>query len=269
MDNTITFLSGLAYGLSSTLVGHPADTVKTRIQALHPSSSAPAPSSLQTIKTILSTEGLRGLYKGAAPLFLMGGVIRSCQFGFYDTALRAQRSSSDAPSPRILGVFDPQVILAGFVGGLGRALAEAPADYIKTRRQVDRPWAVRGMLEGAGATFARNSFLFASFAIYTDLSHLVVPGGLPPFLQGAVCANLAWLTVWPLDVAKSQIQSGLFGGGGLGDALRHVWASGALFRGLAPGLVRSTVANGVGMVVFTKTRAALEERLGKGRGSTF
>ena len=42
-----------------------------------------------------------------------------------------------------------------------------------------------------------------------------------------------------------------------------------VFRGLGPGLVRSTVANGVGMVVFTRTRAALEEKLGKGRGSTF
>ncbi|GMH96671.1 hypothetical protein TrST_g5275 [Triparma strigata] len=260
MDNTITFLSGLAYGLASTLTGHPFDTLKTRLQSLPTSSN-----SMSVARDLVGREGVRGLYKGASPLFLMGGVIRSFQFGFYDTALRYQSPSES----RVFGVFDQRVVLAGFVGGAGRAIVEAPADYIKTRRQVDQPWRFKGMLQGSIATFARNSFLFSSFAIYVDLSKLLVPGGLSPFLQGAVCANLAWLTVWPMDVAKSQIQSGLGGKEGLMKALVEIFRTGKVFRGLGPGLVRSTVANGVGMVVFTRTRAALEEKLGKGRGSTF
>jgi len=32
--------------------------------------------------------------------------------------------------------------------------------------------------------------------------------GLTPFAKGAICANMAWLTVWPADVVKTQRQSG-------------------------------------------------------------
>ncbi len=41
---------------------------------------------------------------------------------------------------------------------------------------------------------------------------MAFPSNLPPFLLGAVAANLAWLTIWPIDVIKSQIQSGRFEG---------------------------------------------------------
>jgi hypothetical protein len=37
---------------------------------------------------------------------------------------------------RILGIFDPHVVFAGFAGGLGRGLVEGPFEYIKVRRQV-------------------------------------------------------------------------------------------------------------------------------------
>jgi len=293
-DTMITFFAGLSYGLSSTLVGHPFDTVKTLTQAL-PSSSSHSPSQIAT--TLWKKEGARGLYRGAAPLFLAGGVIRSCQFGFFDLALRQQRGPDNIHSPRLFNTFDHQVIsarrearaiiiyrlltltttivscvqviIAGFCGGLGRAICEAPADYIKTRRQVDSPWQLNGMLKGTGVTFLRNSFLFASFAVYSDLSMLLVPGGLSPFFKGAVCANLAWLTIWPLDVVKSQIQSGNYKTSNIKTLLSNIYSTGALFKGLVPGLARSTVANGVGMVVFTRAKAALEKEFGTGRASTF
>jgi hypothetical protein len=215
LDNLITFTSGLAYGLSSTLVGHPFDTIKTRAQALSTTPSVTTPSvtnsrSLKILKDLLVSEGIIGLYRGAVPLFFAGGVIRSSQFGFYDVALRYQRKS-DPDCDRVLGVVDKQVVIAGFVGGLGRGIIETPADYIKTRRQVDRPWAtggmLKGMLEGASVTFLRNSFLFAAFAVYSDLSTVLVDGGLSPFWKGAVCANMAWLTVWPVSAERTRART--------------------------------------------------------------
>ena len=74
-------------------------------------------------------------------------------------------------------------------------------------RQMNAPWALREVFQGASATMLRNSLLFATFMIYIDLSKQVVPGGLSPFWTGAICANLAWLTTWPMDVAKSQVHS--------------------------------------------------------------
>ena len=40
----------------------------------------------------------------------------------------------------------------------------------------------------------------------SPLYAVLVPGGLGPFWTGAICANLAWLTIWPIDVVKSQVR---------------------------------------------------------------
>jgi hypothetical protein len=78
-------------------------------------------------------------------------------------------------------------------------------------------------------------------------------------MTGAVCANLAWLTIWPLDVVKTQLQSGRYAGQSPLVLVRAVFSSGLLFRGLVPGLTRSTFANGLSMVVYKKVQAALLE----------
>ena len=82
-----------------------------------------------------------------------------------------------------------------------------------------------------------------------------------PFLTGAVCANLAWLTIWPMDVVKTQLQSGKYANQSLAALVRDVLrpSSGLLFRGLLPGLTRSTLANGLSMVVYKHVQGALLE----------
>lgn len=266
MDNAVSFVSGMVYGITSTAVGQPFDTVKTRMQARPENLRT---SALETGAQLFRAEGIRGLYRGAAPIFIGGGFMRSFQFGMYDTALRRLRAGQKEAPQRVLGI-DPHVLAAGFCGGLGRGLVEGPADYIKTRRQVGTLWSFKGMYEaGLPVTMLRNSFLFSSFAVYADWSKLLVPGGLGPFWTGAVCANLAWLTIWPLDVVKSRMQSGNYKGVSFAMLLVDVVHSGDLFRGLLPGLVRSTLANGTAMVMFTFTKAKLEALLGSGRSSTF
>jgi hypothetical protein len=135
------------------------------------------------------------------------------------------------------------------------------------------------------------SFLFSSFVVYMDLVKQLVPGGLSPFALGAVCSNLAWLTIWPLDVVKSQQQSGNYAGKSYLRLVADVASSGALFRGtwdkggegggreprflpsftsthlslsvtctgVVPGLLRSTIANGFSMVAYKRTEAFLTQ----------
>ena len=80
-----------------------------------------------------------------------------------------------------------------------------------------------------------------------------------PFLTGAVCANLAWLTIWPLDVVKTQLQSGKYKGKSPLVLVRDVFRSGLIYRGLLPGLTRSTFANGLSMVVYKKVETFLKD----------
>jgi phosphotransferase system glucose/maltose/N-acetylglucosamine-specific IIC component len=197
---------------------------------------------------------------------LGGGLMRSAQFGVYDNVLATIRNYVGGHTPaedRVFGFLDYQVVCAGFLGGIGRGLVEGPFEYIKVRRQVHAEWKLSEIFSGSGATIFRNSFLFSAFMIYVDISKQLLPdGGLGPFLTGALCSNMAWLTIWPLDVAKSQLQSGNYQGKGFAVLVRDVISSGRLFRGLLPGLARSTIANGTSMVVYKKVEHALKEWTG-------
>ena len=81
--------------------------------------------------------------------------------------------------------------------------------------------------------------------------------GLGPFVKGGVCASLAWMLVWPMEVAKSNRQAGLYKGmdhASTGQVLKHIVSErgiSGLYSGIGPGLLRSLVANGSSMIVFT------------------
>jgi hypothetical protein len=53
-------------------------------------------------------------------------------------------------------------------------------------------------------------YIYMYIYIYTYIymyiyTHIYIYIGLSPFLTGAICSNLAWLTIWPLDVVKTQV----------------------------------------------------------------
>jgi solute carrier family 25 carnitine/acylcarnitine transporter 20/29 len=251
-----SFLAGFGYGAVSVIVGQPFDTIKTRAQM----NKYAGKSSFQIGRDVFASEGVYGLYRGGTSLVLGGSLIRSAQFGVNEAALRTIRSVADGPvlpKDRWLGVFDWQVIIAGVCGGIGRGLIEGPFEYVKVRRQLMEPWKFREVFSGSGATIGRNSFLFSAFVVYLDISKQIIPGGLSPFWQGAICANMAWFTIWPMDVVKTMLQSGHYVGKSVPWLLRETMRTGAMFRGLLPGLVRSTLANGSAMVAYNRIQSAL------------
>jgi solute carrier family 25 carnitine/acylcarnitine transporter 20/29 len=218
-------------------------------------------SMVNEFQSIFKHEGLRGLYRGSYSLLIGGGIMRSAQFGVYSSTIAFMSRHTGGPTrpaDRLLGIFDPQVIVGGFFGGIGRGVVEAPFENIKVRRQVDAKWSLRELYIGSGTTILRNSILVTLFMVNIDLSKYLFPDTFGPFLTGAITANLAWLTIWPLDVIKSQIQSGKHEGQSMTELLRKILKSGALYRGLIPGLTRSTVANGLSMAVYDKVEKYLK-----------
>ncbi len=82
---------------------------------------------------------------------------------------------------------------------------------------------------------------------------------LGPFIKGGVCGTLAWWTVWPFENIKNQMQAntpGVRPDAGWVErfrwVLKHRGGVLGLYRGLGPGSLRALVANGSGMIVFTK-----------------
>lgn len=175
-------------------------------------------------------------------------MFRSAQFGAYEIALANIRKTT--PTYKLFGFLDLQIAAAGVVGGLARGVIEAPFDSVKVHQQVESKWTFRTLYQGSAVTMVRNSALFCSFSIYRDLVPAFFPGGLSPFWLGALSSNMAWLTVWPLDVVKSQRQSGNYPGMGAWSLLVEAARGGLLFRGVMPGLMRSTLANGFAMMAY-------------------
>jgi|AntRauTorckE5430_2_1112549.scaffolds.fasta_scaffold03098_1 solute carrier family 25 carnitine/acylcarnitine transporter 20/29 len=268
----ITFLSGASYGLMTVIVGQPLDTIKTRMQGMSSSSAS------HILRDLYSTEGIKGLYRGGLPLLIGGSFMRSAQFGFSAKA-RDFLEESKFPSYKAFNTLDSNVLLAGIAGGIGRAMIEIPTDFLKIRRQVQLDANAKmkfsmlrkNLMDGSIVTFGRNTILFTSFIVYVDLSKQACTAGLipvflcnddstglSPFAKGSICANMAWLSCWPFDVVKTQRQSGNVASDiGAIELLKDNMRQGKLFRGLAPGLVRSSIANGSSMVVYESVHSNL------------
>lgn len=273
----ITFISGASFGLTTVVLGQPLDTVKTRMQGLQGTSENA--SAIKVLRDLYSSEGLKGLYRGGLPLLIGGSFMRSAQFGVSAEA-KDTLEKYKIPKYNLFGV-DSNILLSGIAGGLGRAMIEIPTDFLKIRKQVSHDvkakmtWSMvrKNVLDGSVVTFSRNTLLFSSFIVYVDLSKqacrkglvpsfLCVPDGtgLSPFAKGAICANLAWITCWPMDVIKTQRQSGNYSKNDRAVKLLYDnFKQGKMYKGILPGLARSTIANGSSMVVYEAVHASLSE----------
>ena len=237
MDEALVYFgAGALYGISSVISGQPLDSIKTHI------SVGGKQSMLKTARSL----GLRGLYRGSLPVLLGGSTFRSAQFGVYQAVLKL------LPAKKAGQLFSYQTVVSGVAGGIARGLIEAPFEFIKVRQQMAKKWEWRSIYMGSGVTIGRNDLLFCSFVTYLDVVNSLSPD-LPAFFKGALCANAAWLGIWPLDVIKSRRQSGLerFAGKSSLALLKELIVERTLFAGILPGLLRSTIANGFGMLAYT------------------
>lgn len=263
-----SFIAGFAYGGTTVLVGQPMETLKTltQVQSTAAAAGGSKSSIFHTAKNLYSTAGIRGFYRGGMPLLLGGGLMRSAQFGVYQSVVPTleKRYGRIEPKDYWLGCINPHVVAAGYAGGIGRGLVEGPFEMVKVRKQVVSGWHFRDVFQGFGTTLFRNSFLFSGFVIYLDIFKQQIEQKrdmtVTPFIKAGICANLAWLTIWPLDVVKTRRQSGRYNGKSvawlLGDAIRK----GDMYRGLSVGMLRSFIANGASMEVYTIVERALKRQ---------
>ena len=109
----------VAFGAASPLVGHPVDSVKTRMQS---DARYAASSALQTARGVLRAEGLRGLYRGLLFPLVGSSFFRSTQFGVFGASMSAMRHSP------LLSRELP------FSGGLSRSPRAGQSPWCRRRR---------------------------------------------------------------------------------------------------------------------------------------
>ena len=161
-----------------------------------------------------------------------------------------------------------RVLLAGLFASTVRSLIETPLELAKVRKQVNSTWQFRHLYSGFFVTWLRCQGLMNTYFITVDTLRRHYPDifastFLGPFLISGCAATLGWWVVWPLEHMKSQIQ-GEYGrkqslGGRIRLVMRERGGFFALYRGLAPGTIRSFLANGSSMVVMAFAQRKVTE----------
>jgi len=253
---------GVAFGVTSPIVSHPLDLLKTRMQAIPGASSC-----TQTFLSILREGGPRSLYNGLSPPLLGSMLYRSIQMSAYGGTYSALRDSEFWSTPRsTLGGLQLRVLAAGACATTARAVIETPLELIKVRRQLSltTPIHPKALFTGFSLTWSRLYVALGGFFCLVDHCERHYPWlfSIPvygSFIKGAVCATAAWWVAWPLEVVKNRYQSSLHAGNSLQILVGVVKEGGirGLYRGILPGTARSVIGNGSALLAYDICKSLL------------
>ncbi|KAL2257725.1 hypothetical protein VTK26DRAFT_9260 [Humicola hyalothermophila] len=227
--------AGATAGLIARFVIAPLDVVKIRLQLQTHSLSDPLShrnlqggpiykGTLPTMRHILRSEGVAGLWKGNVPAELLYVCYSAVQFSAYrSTTLLLHSALGDDALPHAAESF-----VAGAVGGAAATAATYPLDLLRTRfaaqgndrvyanlrravRQIHRDEGVRGFFRGLGPGLAQIvPYMGCFFAVYETLRPRVadweLPFGSGGALAGTVASVVAKTGTFPLDLVRKRIQ---------------------------------------------------------------
>lgn len=136
----LSCITGGLFGATNTLVGHPFDTVKTKMQAQSQHMSTKV-GYVQVISSMVKNEGLGSFYKGALAAGTGSIVYRATGFSVFE--LFYTKWENDQSMRRHIpfcGGLELRTAVAGWLSGSFRAVLECPFEYIKVRRQTGQNW---------------------------------------------------------------------------------------------------------------------------------
>ncbi|XP_028816122.1 solute carrier family 25 member 48 [Denticeps clupeoides] len=242
------FLAGWIGGASSVVVGHPLDTVKTRLQAGNGYRNT-----LHCVLTIYRKETISGFFKGLSFPLASITVYNSVVFGFFSNGQRLISKFRHGDGRHPADMLD--LTLASMMTGLVSVGLGAPVDLVKIRLQMQtqpllaenfnlagngsvplrsvriqaqpqyrgplhcigtilHTEGVQGLYRGAGAMILRDvpgyMLYFIPYMLFCDW---LSPGGngsphpCSIWLAGGLAGSISWVTATPADVVKSRLQA--------------------------------------------------------------
>jgi len=268
------------------VIEYPADTVKVRLQTQVPDAvtgKLQFSGALDCFKQTLKKDGLLGFYRGlASPIY--GAMLENAALFLAYEQVRRFVTRDGTP-------FDYKyVALAGASAGLGTTMVLTPVELVKCRlqmlqdptqgvvslvRKIVKAEGVRGMYTGVGSTFCRElpgncvwfltyEFLSRQFGEMRRREN----GGQPApvhmwqqILAGGVAGCMYWLVPFPIDTAKSVLQTttdksltlrtallGLYRRGGVG----------ALYNGVSLTMMRAFPTNAIIFLMYKEFNNLLD-----------
>eukprot|EP00499_Haloplacidia_sp_CaronLabIsolate_P009736 CAMPEP_0196781954 /NCGR_PEP_ID=MMETSP1104-20130614/10456_1 /TAXON_ID=33652 /ORGANISM="Cafeteria sp., Strain Caron Lab Isolate" /LENGTH=282 /DNA_ID=CAMNT_0042152185 /DNA_START=23 /DNA_END=871 /DNA_ORIENTATION=+ len=279
-------------GFAITLVGHPFDTMKVRLQT-QPRDAPLYTGLVDCMRKTLQWEGPGGFYRGVSSPLIGNTFFNAVQFLTYGQAktLFHPTGSDDAISTA-------QFFAIGAMTGTMVSFVESPIDLFKSQLQVQvfraraqgqepefktlsqvvrsvvSRYGLRGFYQGLAPTMCRDipavSLYFGTYELSRKL--MVEPGQsvseLPShklLMAGGVGGFCYWLLTYPVDVVKSQLQTDSIDPSkrrykGMMDCARQLYKEGGAARfsiGFIPCMLRSVPGNAACFFAYEKTRQML------------
>ncbi|CCK68603.1 organic acid transporter KNAG_0B01560 [Huiozyma naganishii CBS 8797] len=266
-------LAGTSGGIAQVLVGQPFDTTKVRLQT-----SSANTSLLDVIRSLLRNEGPLAFYKGTLTPLVGVGLCVSVQFGVNEAMKRFFRNRNRGQPISL-----PQYYICGMTGGLVNSFLSSPIEHVRIRLQTQKSSGInrefqgpldcirklvkqRSLMRGLPVMFLRAGhglgcyFLVYEALICNEVKHGVARCDIPAWKlcsYGAVAGTTLWMSIYPLDVIKSVIQTDRLRNPVYKNSMVHVakqlYARGGLaafFKGFVPTLLRASPANAATFVTF-------------------
>lgn len=121
--------SGIVFGAVSPVVGHPFDSVKTRMQAELQYHNVGA---VEIVRNIYRNEGIFGFYRGFVPPLVgsmaFRGILFSAYSGTYAACEHVPILHNEIP---YTGGLRPSVLLGALAASISRASIESPFEFVK------------------------------------------------------------------------------------------------------------------------------------------
>jgi len=175
------FIYGLIGGLTGTIISHPFDTIKTRIQS-------------EIAINIKSAIKMKKLYSGITPPLFGIMLEKSIVFGFYEKM-------------KILGYND---FISGLVGGFISTVIVTPIDRLKINYQNKTSIKITSLYKGFIPTIFRETPGFGIyFSTYNYLNKNYNSNNYlwNNFIFGSISGLTSWIFIYPSDLIKTKFQS--------------------------------------------------------------
>lgn len=132
----MSVVTGGLFGMTNTIVGHPLDTIKTKMQAQEQHMGKKI-GLIDTWKRVLSEEGFLRLYRGALPAGVGSIVFRSSGFSVFELFFtKWEKNDFMRQKLPMTGGLELRTVAAGWASGSARAILECPFEYAKVKRQT-------------------------------------------------------------------------------------------------------------------------------------
>eukprot|EP00040_Diaphanoeca_grandis_P024261 m.133133 g.133133 ORF g.133133 m.133133 type:complete len:259 (-) comp29655_c0_seq1:40-816(-) len=244
-------ISGSIGGVCATLVGHPFETVKVRLQ------------------TGQTTHLFKNLYAGiASPLVAVTPMWAFAYFSYRGTLKLLPEEWSNVE----------RGMTAGAASGLLSVVLKTPVDAVKivaqnshvsamqAARSLVKHEGMRGMYRGSLATLlymtpSQAAFFGAyEFAQQTLQGYDNIDFAARAFLCGGIAGCVEWTSCFPGDVVKTRCQAQP--GVKMGDVWKQVFREQGIrgfYRGYLPTILRAFPANGAGFLGIELANRAMQD----------